>query len=328
MSGRRIAELKWRSEKSLDLCTPTFAATVLQVDPSLFTNAAGAIMRSSSLTGGAIGGLPGGVTVAGLQGVSSMGSDIAEAQKEFELGRPHTALQRARQIDSMYSAVAGRWTATVAGLVGASRRGDRGMSAQKMNELKSAQVKMQQLIGPAQKAMRDLITALEHHITNAETTDAETTDAETSKNKDGDDDKSGDDVATPSPTPNPSASSAANDDSPSGVKDDSPSGEAATSDDQGLPDADLLGNFAANYRFGERLTIRKSPRGKLTVTPSIDPDRFYFLAGGDPPRVVRIRERSRSSVVAYDTHRGRDVTMNSDELKRHIKSGLWQLIAD
>ncbi|MEM9828747.1 MAG: hypothetical protein AAF958_19330, partial [Planctomycetota bacterium] len=61
---------------------------------------------------------------------------------------------------------AGRWNATITGLVSSARQGNQRLSLQKLNEVKAAQVKMQQLIGPASKSIRDLVLALEQSISD------------------------------------------------------------------------------------------------------------------------------------------------------------------
>lgn len=137
---------------------------MIQLEPALFSNLGGSIQRTSSLAGGEVRGLPGGVVVGGLQGVGSFSSAIADAQKEARLGRLTTALERIRQLETSYSGIAGRWNSTVMTAISSARTGRDALPLAKLNELKSAQMKMQQMTGPVERAFRDLITALEHAI--------------------------------------------------------------------------------------------------------------------------------------------------------------------
>src|SRR6056297_2648987 len=137
---------------------------MLRVDPSLFSNVVTAVQRTGHLPGGAVRGLPGGVSVEGLRGVDSFASEIADAKKEFELGRVHSSLQRVRQLEMQFGSIVGRWNATVSTVVASARQGKQGLSLQKLQEVKNAQAKMRSLTSPATKTFRDLVTALEHYV--------------------------------------------------------------------------------------------------------------------------------------------------------------------
>ena len=134
------------------------------VDPSLFSNVVAAVQRTNSLPGGAVRGLPGGMVIEGLQGASAFGSDIAEAKKELELGRVHAALARVRQVEAQFSGMAGRWSGNVSSIISSTQQGKQKLPLQKLNEAKNAQAKMQQLLGPATKAFRDLTSALDQAV--------------------------------------------------------------------------------------------------------------------------------------------------------------------
>ena len=134
------------------------------VDTSLFSNVVIAAQRTSRLPGGAVRGLPGGLVIDGIQGATSFAGDIAEAQKEFERGRVHTALDRVRQVETQFNGLSGRWSSTIQNAVSTARQGRQSMPLQKLNEIKAAQSKMQPLIGTAVKAFRDLTSSLETEI--------------------------------------------------------------------------------------------------------------------------------------------------------------------
>ena len=276
---------------------------MLRVDPSLFSNVVSAVQRTSSLPGGAVRGLPGGAVIEGLPGVNSFGSDIADAKKEFELGRVHSALDRVRQIETQFNGVAGRWNGTVGSIISSTRQGNQKLPLQKLNEAKTAQTKMQQLTGPAIKAFRDLTLALEHaiseHAISEQAISAEGRPAE-------DDDESGVTEAAPD-------------------KHELPETTRDTKSEGDAPDIDLLGNYATNYRFGPKLRPHQGPDGKTRVEPKIQPDKFYFLRGFEPPRVVRIREVRRQAVLVFDTDQLREVLIETSELKKLMASGIWIL---
>ncbi|KAA5539167.1 hypothetical protein FYK55_24925 [Roseiconus nitratireducens] len=138
---------------------------MIQLETAHFSNLIGAVQRTASLTGGAVRGLPNDVVVDGLPGVQSFPSSIADAQKEFELGRPGAALERIRQLETSFSSIVSRWNSTVSSIISGAKQGRQAVPAAKLNEVRNAQTRMQTLVGPATKAFRDLLTALEHEIT-------------------------------------------------------------------------------------------------------------------------------------------------------------------
>ncbi|MCA9140805.1 MAG: hypothetical protein KDB00_28730, partial [Planctomycetales bacterium] len=140
---------------------------MIQLEAAHFSNLIGAIQRTGSLTGGAIRGLPNGVVIGGLVGVGSFASSLSDAQKEFRLGRPHTSLERVRQLENEFNGIAGRWNSTVQSVISNAKQGRQGIPLQRLNDVKNAQTRMQQLTGPVIKAFRDLVTALEHEIAMA-----------------------------------------------------------------------------------------------------------------------------------------------------------------
>ncbi len=137
---------------------------MIQLETAHFSTLTGTIQRTSGLPGGAIRGLPGGVVVDGLPGVAAFASSIADAQKEFQLGRVRVALERIRQLETGFNGIASRWNATTTSVITHARQGRNEIGLPRLNELKNAQIRMQQLIRPAEKAFRDLVTALEHEI--------------------------------------------------------------------------------------------------------------------------------------------------------------------
>ncbi|MEM9644773.1 MAG: hypothetical protein AAF989_07255, partial [Planctomycetota bacterium] len=92
------------------------------------------------------------------------------------------------------------------------------------------------------------------------------------------------------------------------------------------PDVDLLGNFANNYEFGDRLEIRRGADGKKRIQPSLQKDKFYFVSGWDPPTVIRIRDIEKKSMLVLDTRRSCEVTVDTGELMRLIRRKVWTLV--
>ncbi|QEG02872.1 hypothetical protein Mal15_69930 [Stieleria maiorica] len=137
---------------------------MVQIEPAHFSNVIGAVQRTASLTGGAVRGLPGGVVIGGLPGVASFASSISDAQKEFQLGRVHSALERVRQLETSFNGITGRWNSNAMSVISSAKQGRQAVPLAKLNEVKNAQTRMQQLIRPAEKAFRDLVTALEHEV--------------------------------------------------------------------------------------------------------------------------------------------------------------------
>jgi hypothetical protein len=91
------------------------------------------------------------------------------------------------------------------------------------------------------------------------------------------------------------------------------------------PDLNQLGSYMAHYRFGEKLTIQKGPDNVARLVPQLEKGNFYFASGFDPPRVFRVRELQRGSVILYDTLQGGDVLLEGSELKAQLQHGIWSL---
>ena len=289
---------------------------MISVEPALFSNIIITVQRTNSLSGGSVSGLPNGVVIEGLKGVSSFGSDISEAQKEYELGRIRSALDRIRQIETQFNGIAGRWTAQVNQVVSSARQGRQQLSIQKLNEVKNAQTKMQQLVGPASKSFQDLVCALEHAVSSegrestqdsAESTST-VTDATTTTN------------STPASEPSGSNQDSSNESKTEGVQDARCTEEVVTA-----PDADLLGSYISNYRFGDMLVVKKGEDKVSRLVPRLEKNKFYFACGFEPPRVFRVRDIQRGKVILYDTILGEDVLLDSSELKTQIRHGIWSL---
>ena len=211
---------------------------MIQVDRALFSNVISAVQRTSNLPGGGVNGLPNGVVIRGLQGVGGFGSDIQDAQKEFEKGRIRTSLERVRQLDSQFQSIVGRWNSSVNSVLSSARTGAQQISIHKLNEVKSAQTKMQSLARPASKSLQDLVTALELAVANegrTDTADDSDSDAETDGNEE-------QDLAPEQHTDE---------------KAESTSSEAIVENEiveqPDSPDVNLLGQFSINYRFGDKL---------------------------------------------------------------------------
>jgi hypothetical protein len=275
---------------------------MLQVDSSLFANVIISVQRTSALPGGVVSGLPNGLVIEGLKGVNSFGSDVAEAQKEYELGRIRSALSRVQQIETQFSGILGRWNASAGTVLTSGRQSQQKLSLQKINEVKNAQTKMQLLAGPATKSFRDLITALEHAISiEGHVSEDETQDESKSKNE------SHNLIAAAEPPANESFQ---------------PS--------EGLPqinhpDPNLLGRYALTYRFDSRIEKKRTENNKSYLEPKLQVDQFYFLTGKQPPRVVRIRRLDRSQIIVLDTYLNRDVTIDTIEIRQLLEQGMWLL---
>ena len=289
---------------------------MISVEPALFSNIIITVQRTNSLSGGSVSGLPNGVVIEGLKGVSSFGSDISEAQKEYELGRIRSALDRIRQIETQFNGIAGRWTAQVNQVVSSARQGRQQLSIQKLNEVKNAQTKMQQLVGPASKSFQDLVCALEHAVSsegrestqNSAESTSTVTDATTTTN------------STPASEPSGSNQDSSNESKTEGVQDARCTEEVVTA-----PDADLLGSYISNYRFGDMLVVKKGEDKVSRLVPRLEKNKFYFACGFEPPRVFRVRDIQRGKVILYDTILGEDVLLDSSELKTQIRHGIWSL---
>jgi hypothetical protein len=87
----------------------------------------------------------------------------------------------------------------------------------------------------------------------------------------------------------------------------------------------LLGSYMTNYRFGQKLVIKKGSDNVARLDPRLETDKFYFASGFDPPRVFRVRELKRGSVVLYDPLQGGEVLLEGTVLKAQIRQGIWSL---
>jgi len=289
---------------------------MISVEPALFSNIIINVQRTNSLAGGSVSGLPNGVVIEGLKGVSSFGSDIAEAQKEFEMGRIRSALDRIRQIETQFNGIAGRWTAQVNQIVSSARQGRQQLSIQKLNEVKNAQTKMQQLVGPASKSFQDLVSALEHAVSTE------------GREKNSDSAEPTSQVSSTTET----MGGAHESDSPDTAQ--TSANESKTVEASGFPrqevvdpkpDAELLGSYMSNYRFDEKLVVKKGADNVSRLVPRLEKNRFYFGCGFEPPRVFRVRDIQRGKVILYDTLVGKDVLLDSADLKIQIRLGIWSL---
>ncbi len=271
---------------------------MLQVDPSLFSNVVVNVQRTARLTGGAVRGLPGGVVIDGLQGVSSFGSDIAEAQKEFELGRVRSALDRVRQIEIQFNGIAGRWSSTVGTVISTARQGRQQLPIQKLNEVKNAQAKMQQLTGPASKAFRDLISALEHAISS----EGHATAAGTSSRTDHSPDSTEGHPYACEQTP------------PADKIEDEP------------PAIELLGAFSQHYTFGTKLRLQKGQDQRQRIVPPLVQNQFYFLADRAAPQVVCLKKLQRDSIVVRAADATSEQQITARQIKALVAKGVWSLV--
>ena len=240
---------------------------MISVEPALFSNIIINVQRTSSLAGGSVSGLPNGIVIEGLKGVSSFGSDIAEAQKEYELGRIRSALDRIRQIETQFNGIAGRWTAQVNQVVSSARQGRQQLSIQKLNEVKNAQTKMQQLAGPASKSFQDLVCALEHAI-SSEGRDAsedanESAPPETETTADSDN-------SPESTTASESTGELASNSTENAQRTDNAGNRENTGSQETEPDANLLGSYMTNYRFGTKLSSRRAKTMYPGFSPSLN----------------------------------------------------------
>jgi len=282
---------------------------MISVEPALFSNIIITVQRTNSLAGGSVSGLPNGVVIEGLKGVSSFGSDIAEAQKEYELGRIRSSLDRIRQIETQFNGIAGRWSAQVNQVVSSARQGRQQLSIQKLNEVKNAQTKMQQLAGPASKSFQDLVCALEHAVSSEgreNTNDTTLSDTDSHQKVKEEQNPTLLDASPNTPTQSEAV-------------------ETQTKETDPTPDANLLGSYMTNYRYGEKLIVKRGLDKVARLVPRLEKNKFYFGCGFEPPRVFRVRELKRDTVILYDTMVGEDVLLDSSELKAQIRLGIWSL---
>ncbi|MEM6688626.1 MAG: hypothetical protein AAF664_04310 [Planctomycetota bacterium] len=146
-----------------------------QTNHGHFSNALAAVQRTERLPGGDVRGLPNGRVIGGLNGLQSFVNEFSEAEKEFQQGRVHSALDRVKQIEARFHASADHWNAIVGTLLNDIRQGKQLKNLEKLNHLKSAQVNMQRLISTARKSLQDLSTMLNQDAVNAAREDKDET---------------------------------------------------------------------------------------------------------------------------------------------------------
>lgn len=274
---------------------------MIQLESSHFSNVIGAVQRTGSLTGGAVRGLPNGIVVGGLVGIGSFASSLGDAQKEFQLGRPRASLERIRQLENEFNGIASRWNSTVMSVIANARQGRQGVPAQKLNEVKNAQTRMQQLTGPVSKAFRDLVTALEYEVTME---GRKSLDADADSDAESEERAHSEDGAEPAMVAHETATQTA-------------VGET--------PDPKLPGRFATDYKFGAKLRLQRVAEKKVHVVPKLEKQTYYFTTGFDPPRVIRIENLQRNAIVVFDTSDSNETVIEARKLSTLIKRGLWVL---
>lgn len=80
------------------------AREMKRTDVSHFSHVLAAVQRTGSLAGGSVRRLPNGNFIDGLQGIHSVALEIAEAQKELQLARVRSALERIKQLEKLKAA--------------------------------------------------------------------------------------------------------------------------------------------------------------------------------------------------------------------------------
>jgi len=296
---------------------------VLRVDKALFSNVVTAVQRTANLPGGAVRNLPGGASIEGMKGVESFSAEVADAKKEFELGRVHNSLARIRQIEMQFNSIAGRWNAQAGGVLASARQGKQAVPLQKLNEVKNAQAKMRQLTAPATKSFRDLITALEHAV--ASQGDAEKDSSKEVRTTDEQSPSTATTTARSSTRQAPRNEDAVDEDA---VDDEQPSASQQSVDaapKEEVPDLASLGKFADKYRFGPKLQVKVGESRKRHLSPKLEQGRFYFVQGMQPPTVVRVREIRSQAVLVYDALHGNETLIDSFRLRTLLGRGIWLL---
>lgn len=296
---------------------------MLRVDPALFANVILAVQRTGRLTGGAVRGLPGGTVLDGLQGVGSYASDVTEAQKEFELGRIRTSLERIKQIETQFNGIAGRWQSTAGSIISSARQGRDQLPMQKLNEVKNAQSKMQQMTGPAVKSFRDLVTALEHAVS---------TEGQIDENQEAKSDKPGDHEKTEATTKSDSKSKPARNNKVDTVSDktgleasaNAPKPAEKSADD--IPSLRLIQALAIDHELGPQLKLQKGNDKKTRIVPQLQIGQLYYLGGSQPASVIRVYEIQTNSVAAVDVKTSQRLTIDARGLVKSVKQGVWLLL--
>ncbi len=280
-----------------------------RTDASHFSHVLSAVQRTTSLPGGEIRGLPNGRSVDGLKGIQPFALELSEAQKEFEQGRLRSALDRVKQLEVQFNVLFSRWEAVVNALLDDIRQSKNIKNLDKLKDLKAAQVRMLQLVIPARKTFQDLMSALDH---DAVVIARESSGASSVK-------ASVDHMKRPE-----TAHFGAN---PVDSREDenllSPGPECS---DHVKPDESALGGFASNYECGTKLEHRDDPQAALAVEPAFEQNRFYFLAGAKPPRVIRVRNLQPNGIVVFDTLGSCEALIEKDDLIELLNAGIWLLV--
>lgn len=277
---------------------------MLRVDTALFSNVVTAVQRTGNLPGGAVRGLPNGASIEGLKGVDSFAAAVADAKREFELGRIHNASQQIRQLENQFNSIAGRWNAGVSTIVSSARQGRNQLPLQKLNEVKNAQSKMRQVISPAVKSFRDLVTALEFVVASGSGTNDEKPDLQDEPNE-------------------------IEEEQVSEIVESSASPKAMPSGKPSLPSGltlEMLGKFADKYQYGPKLAMRTSDSGKRYLSPKLEEGKFYFCKGLNPPGVVRVREIQSQAIIVFDALAAREAMLSSAQLQVLLGEGIWLLV--
>ena len=273
-------------------------------DASHFSHVLAAVQRTGSLPGGAIRGLPNGNNIDGLQGIHTFALQIADSQKEFQLGRVRSALEQIKQLEVHFDCIANRWNSSISSLISDIRQGKQLKNLEKLKELKAGQIRMQQLVSSAPKAFQDLVSALDHDAI-AKGREPADENCESAPRNQGTQWFS---VEEPNVTPAHSRQTA--------------------SSDNWKPEASVLGRYAFNYQCGPKLQLTRDAEKKVGVVPKLEHGKFYFLAGLEPPRVIRIRELQPRGILVYDTHRLQETTPTTNEFADLIRKGVWVLVHD
>lgn len=275
-----------------------------RTDLSHFSHVLAGVQRTGSLPGGSIRGLPNGVVIDGLQGFHSFALEIAEAQRDLKLGRVRSALERIKQLEIQFNGIANQWDSSISALIADVRQGKQLKNLEKLKELKAARLRMQQLVSPARKAFQDLVTVLNNDAIAMS--------------------RQSPDVSLETPRREHATKSDALQDPKVTLAEARPN---KISGDE-TPDADALGSFASNYRCGPKLRLARDANEKLDVASELERGKFYYLAGLEPPRVVRIRELQPKVILVFDTLRLHEATLTTNEFADLIPKGVWVLVSD
>jgi hypothetical protein len=163
---------------------------------------------------------------------------------------------------------------------------------------------MLQLVGTARKTFQDLVTALGHSaLAKARESDDRHHELSTR-------DASAKPVAEQDPKETPAQPRSAE------LKVDQ------------APDENALGSFLANYQFGPKLHVEGDVESGMSIVPDLEKDKFYFIAGVDPPRVVRIRELNQEDILVFDTLGSHEALIAKEELTDLIEKGVWVLVSN